>query len=155
MAVTLKTPFTVVNRRSGIKGSGDVLTGRWVQLDANGKVTTLDPTKGGSYFVVEGNILHTGSATDFSGATSTKYVNLPSVDAVGAIALAYGVFRVEVGPEGVLQSDANFAVGAPLYLDSSGRLITTAGSAIKVAVVESVTGTQNAWTSITIRTVSQ
>lgn len=156
MAVELLTPFSMVNRRTAIKGTNDILTGRWVQLDGAGKVTaSVDPTKGGSYLVLEGTLLHTGGVADFSGAASTVYTRLPSVDAVGALGIAYGIFRYHVGPEGVLQSDASFAVGVPVYLDSAGRLITTAGAALKVGVVEAVVGSTNAWTDITIRTVSQ
>jgi hypothetical protein len=156
MSIELLTPFSMVNRRTAIKGTNDVLTGRWVQLDSANKVTaSVDPTKGGSYLVLEGNLLHTGGPADFSGAASTLFTRLPSVDAVGALGVAYGIFRYHVGPEGVLQSDA-FTVGAPVYLDSAGRItLVNAGSAIKVGVIESVVGTTGAWTDVTIRTVSQ
>ena len=158
MAIELLTPFSMVNRRTAIKGTNDVLTGRWVQLDNAGKVASaVNPLLGDSYLVIEGNILHTGSPSDFtnSGITSAVFTRLPSSDAVGALGIAYGIFRYHVGPEGVLQSDSAFATGVAVYLDSSGRLITTAGSAVRVGVVESVVGNQNAWTDITIRTVSQ
>lgn len=156
MAVELLTPFSMVNRRTAIKGANDVLTGRWIQMDGVGKVTSaVDPTKGGSYLCIEGNLIHTGGVADFSGAASTVFTRLPSSDAVGALGVAYGVFRYHAGPEAVLQSDASFAVGVAVYLDSAGRLITTAGSAVKVGVVEAVVGSVNAWTDITIRTVSQ
>jgi predicted RecA/RadA family phage recombinase len=156
MSIELLTPFSMVTRRTAIKGANDVLTGRWVQLDGTNKVTAaVDPTKGGSYLVMEGNLLHTGGPTDFTGAASTVFTRLPSVDAVGALGIAYGVFRYHVGAEGVLQSDA-FTVGAPVYLDSAGRVtLVNAGSAIKVGVIEALVGSTAAWTDITIRTVSQ
>lgn len=156
MSIELLTPFSMVNRRTGIKGTNDVLTGRWVQLDGANKVTaSVDPSKGDSYLALEGNLIHTGGPADFSGAASTKFTNLPSVDAVGALGLAYGVFRYHVGPEGVLQADA-FTVSAPVYLDTAGRVtLASGGGAIKVGVVESLIGTVGAWTDVTIRTVSQ
>lgn len=156
MGVELLTPFSMVNRRTAIKGSNDVLTGRWIQMDSAGKVTaSVDPAKGGSYLCIEGNLIHTGLPTDFSGAASTVYTRLPSSDAVGALGIAYGVFRYHVGAEGVLQSDA-FTIGATVYLDTAGRVtLASGGGAIKVGVVESLVGTTAAWTDVTIRTVSQ
>ncbi len=156
MSIELLTPFSMVNRRTVIKGASDVLTGRWVQIDGSNKVTaSVDPTKGGSYLVLEGNLLHTGGPADFSGAASTKFTNLPSVDAVGALGVAYGVFRYHVGAEGVLQSDA-FTVGAKVFLDSAGRVtLVNAGSAVQVGTIEALVGTTGAWTDITIRTVAQ
>ena len=156
MSIELLTPFSMVNRRTVVKGTNDVLTGRWVQTDGSNKITSaVDPTKGGSVLVLEGNLLHTGLPTDFSGANSTVFTRLPSVDAVGAIGVAYGVFRYHVGPEGVLQSDA-FAVGDAVYLDTAGRVTkVNGGSAIKIGTIESLTGTTAAWTDVTLRTSGQ
>jgi len=156
MAVELLTPFSMVNRRTAIKGSTEVLTGRWVQMDGTNTVTaSVDPTKGDFYLALEGTELHVGGPSDFDvTANSTDFTYLPSVEAVGAIGVAYGQFRYHVGPEGVDQSVAAFAAGDTVYLDTYGRLNKTAGGSNKaVAVVESVTGTQSAYTDITVRTL--
>lgn len=156
MSIELLTPFSMVNRRTVTKGANDVLTGRWIQLDGSNKVTaSVDPNKGDSYLVLEGNLLHTGLPTDFSGAASTVFSRLPSVDAVGAIGVAYGVFRYHVGAEGVLQSDA-FAVGDAVFLDTAGRITkVNGGSAVKVGTIEALVGTAGAWTDVTLRTSGQ
>lgn len=155
MAVELLTPFSLVLRRTVLKGTADVLTGRWVQVDGNG--FTLAPASPGAplYLALEGNLVHTGGVADFDGSgNSTKSTALPSVGAVGAIGVAYGIYRYHVGPEGVLQSDA-LTVGAKVYADSAGRLtINASGTFGPVAIIEALTGTTAAWTDVVVRTLS-
>src|SRR4051812_48176072 len=132
MSVTLLSPFTQVFRRSAPKGTGDLLTGRWALVDASGQAVVPggDAAKPGKYLILEGNVGHKGTNLEFDSSTkaSTNSFSLPSVNAQGEVALAYGVFRYKVGPEAfdnvdVVNNGANYAVGKLLTDDAYGRLV--------------------------------
>jgi hypothetical protein len=158
MAVQLLTPFTMVNRRSAIKGAGDALTGRLTAVDSTGKLTAPGTQKQGLYLILEGNLIHTGSNTAFGAGpafASSSTVTLPSVAASGACAIAYGVFRYEVGPEGCDPTDAGIVAGALVQTDAAGRLVNAGATAANAfAVVETVTrdGATNI-TDLVVRTL--
>lgn len=162
MSVQLLSPFTQVFRRSAPKGSGDLLTGRWAIVDASGQAVVPgggQAGKPGAYLVLEGNLGHKGTGADFSTATSTKSFTLPSVVQSGEIALAYGVFRYEVGPEGfdnsdVLGTPASYDVGDLLTTDQYGRLVPAAGGN-ELVKIEAIAVDANGVTKATLRTLGK
>jgi hypothetical protein len=119
-----------------------LLTGRWVMV--NGSGLAVLPSAGflNSYFVCEGMRRHTGTPTDFgnagAGYASTVYENLPAPQASGQVALGYGIFRAEVGPEGTDPEDAVTVVGDLLKVDIYGRLVRGGNSTDAVAYCEGV-----------------
>lgn len=139
MSVRLVTPFTRVDRRSVPIGAGDILTGRWVALDANGLAVVPGSARKGLYLALEGNLLHVGGTADFGSSpfASTKSVVLPAVLTSGALALAYGAFVYEVGPEGCDPAHS-FTVGDLVATDNFGRLVAASGGN-EIAKVEAVT----------------
>lgn len=164
MAVELVTPYSQVLRRSAIKGASDILTGRVVAVNTSGQVVAPGTQRVGLYLALEGNLIHIGGnlAGDFGASTpfaSTNSKALPSVTPTGAIALAYGVFRYKVGPEG-FDPAATYTVGQLVRADADGRLVAVGGEAtgvdfqdVSYAVVESVS-TANARTSeLVLRTL--
>jgi hypothetical protein len=163
MAVDLLTPFSAVLRRSAQVASGSsALTGRWVKVNASNQVVAPGTTRQGCYLCLEGTLLHTGSNTEFGASTpfaSTKSAVLPSNAAAGACALAYGVFRYAVGPEGC-DPTATFAVNGLATIDNDGRLTPQAAGADaednSVAVVEGITldGASKV-TLLTVRTLGK
>lgn len=156
MAVELLTPFTSVNRRSVPKDSSTiVLTGRFYAINSSGNIVV--PTLGqvGVYLAVEGDRLHIGGPTEFTAGASTNYVLHPAVTATGHCALAYGIYRVKIGPEALSQA-LTFAVGQALKVDTLGRLTNdTVTDATTVAFIEAITGSAAAWTDVTIRTTGR
>jgi hypothetical protein len=156
MSVRLVTPFTQVNRRSVPIGAGALLTGRWATLDANGLaiVPGAVPVIGG-YLILEGSLIHVGDETDFSGSApyaSTDSNVLPSVAASGQVALAYGVFVFEVGPEGCDPTHA-FSPGDLVTIDAYGRIIAASGGN-QIGKVEAVSTDASALvTLLRIRTL--
>lgn len=139
MSVRLVTPFTRVDRRSAPIGSGDILTGRWVVLDASGLAVVPGAVRKGLYLALEGNLIHIGGTADFGSSpfASTKSEALPAVLASGALALAYGAFIYEVGPEGC-DPTHTFTVGDLVTTDNFGRIVA-ASSGNEIGKVEAVT----------------
>lgn len=168
LARVISPAFTQVPRISAIRyGQGGntpatLLTGRWCQLDANGNAAVVGTSRDladcqGLYWIIEGTHNHIGTTAEFDGTSkmSTNMVELPSVKAQGAVALVFGVFRGEVGPEGVDNSDhANYDAGDKLTIDQYGRLIVANGTTdLNVAVAETVTEDANGVTSLVFRTL--
>jgi hypothetical protein len=157
MAVELLTPFTAVNRRSAPKASSNpiILTGRFYAIDSTGSVALPALAAVGVYLAVEGDRLHIGSPSDFSAGASTNYVLHNAVTATGHIALAYGVYRVKIGPEAVDQA-ITLALNDKLKVDTLGRLTNaTVVDDNCIAYVEAFTGTTGAYTDVTIRTTGR
>lgn len=154
MTTEILSQFSETKRRSVSSGTSDLLTGRWMALDANGQaVVPGGADKEGLYLLLEGDLIHIGSPTDFgvSPFASTKTEALPTVQAVGAVALAYGIFRYRTGPEGC-KPDDTFAVGDAVGVDAFGRII--AGGTVKHAIVEAVTtDVGNNVTELVLRTL--
>ena len=141
MTTEILSPFSQTSRRSVTSSNKALLTGRWVAIDANGQAAYPGSAGdvNGLNLLLEGDSIHIGDPTEFGGSTpfaSTNEEKLPSVQAVGAVALAYGVFRYRTGPEGC-DPTATFAIGAAVSVDADGRIVTT--GAVKVAIVEAVT----------------
>jgi hypothetical protein len=155
MSCELLTPFTQALRRSAIKGES-LLTGRWAAIDANGQAVAPGAgSKRGLNLVLEGTHIHTGSNLDFGSAAamnSTKNEELPSVKAVGAVALAYGVFRYKVGPEGCDPAQS-YTVGDLLDVDAYGRLIPASDDGDEVGRVEAVATDANGVTELVVHTL--
>ena len=158
MSVTLLTPFSMVTRRGAPKGAGDALTGRWATVGSDGRLAAPGSQRLGLYLILEGNLIHTGIHTDFGligvGFASTKSVELPSVAAAGACALAYGVYRYQVGPQG-FDPAASYAVGDKVRSDAFGRIVPIGtlatddtGEDDAIATVEAIVVN----TSLTLRT---
>jgi hypothetical protein len=151
MSVMLLTPFTMVNRRSAPMGgitatynpSGNYLTGRWALINASGEavVPGIGHVKG-AYLVLEGNLGHNGDPTDFgadtTGYASTSSFELPSVQQSGELALAYGAFRYQTGPEGC-DPTQSFTVDGYVTLDGYGRIVPAGSAGVATGKVESVT----------------
>jgi len=152
MSVMLLTPFTMVNRRSAPMGgvlntynpAGDFLTGRWVIMTSSGEIQ-VPGTSGvrGAYLLLEGNLGHNGTAEQFgnsgTGYASTSSFELPSVQQSGECALVYGVFRFQVGPEGVNPADTGLqTVGNYWTIDGYGRIVAAASGGVAMGRVESV-----------------
>lgn len=164
MSVTLVTPFSQVTRRSAIKGSGDILTGRLVAVNSAGQVVAPGTQRVGLYLALEGNLIHVGSnlAGDFGASTpfaSTNAKALPSVTPTGAVALAYGVYRYTVGPEG-FDPAATYTVGQLVRSDADGRLVAVGAEAtgvdfqdVSYAVVEAVSVANSRTSELTVRTL--
>lgn len=164
MAVELVTPFSQVLRRSAIKGSGDILTGRVVAVNSTGQVVSPGTQRLGLYLALEGNLIHIGGnlSTDFGAASpfaSTNAKALPSVVPTGACALAYGVFRYRVNAEG-FDPAATYTVGQAVRTDADGRLVAigaeATGTAIQdvaYAVVESVSIANSRTSELIVRTI--
>lgn len=159
MSVKLLTPFTTVSRRSAPMPSDgdDILTGRWAIVDENGEVVPVGTEAGkpGAYLVLEGNVSHKGSGADFDGTTkeSTDSFELPSVVQSHEIALAYGVFRYEVGPEGFNNSAIPDA-GDLVTTDAYGRLVATTGGD-EIAKVEAITTDDDGVVTAVVRTLGK
>lgn len=157
MGAQLLSQFTNTHRRSAIRGSDELLSGRWAAIDANGQAVLPGAgSKIGLYWLLEGNRQHIGSPTDFGGSPfpSTNFVELPAVQASNAVALVYGDFRAEVGPEGV-DPAAAYNVRDELEVDNFGRLVPLAAG-VTAAVVEAVTTDVGGnVTSLTFRSVAQ
>ena len=155
MAVKILSHFTATQRRSAPRGTGDLLTGRWAAVDANGQAVVPGAgSKIGLYLVLEGNLIHIGSPTDFdtSPFPSTNSEQLPANKASNQVALAYGVFRYEVGPEGC-NPGASYSVRDLVTSDNFGRLITTTDEELALGSVEAVTtDTSSNVTKLVIRT---
>lgn len=143
MSVNLLTPFTMVPRRSAPVASGVTLfTGRWATINAAGEAVL--PTAGGvGLLVLEGNKIAKEGTTFGAGPTFTpaESIALPSnaAAASNSVALAYGVFRFDVGPEGF--DVTGLAVEDGLELDAAGRLVKLA-SGTRVATVEAVSASK-------------
>jgi len=156
MSVMLLSPFTQVFRRSAPKGVGDVLSGRWFAVDASGQVVPPVAGSAGNYLCLEGNRGHKGSNLEFAAGpafASTNSFTLPSVVQSGECALAYGVFRYEVGPEGCDPLAVGLqTVGTPVAVDGAGRLVVAAGPAAVIGKVEAVATDVNGITKLTVRT---
>ena len=154
----LLTPFSQVLRRSAPKGSADILTGRWVAVDANGQVVPRGTTEiMGLYLAIEGNLVHTGDNTQFDGSgNSTKSSELPSVKQSGECALAYGVFRYRVGPEGCVPG-STYTVDGLVTVDAAGRVVPLGGGDKDTAIakVEAVTTDGNGVTELVLRTLGR
>jgi hypothetical protein len=134
------TPFTSVKRRSAPIGGSDILTGRWVTINGSGLVVAPGSAAPDAlYLALEGSQIHVGSPTDFGSSPypSTNFNELPSVVASGQLALAYGQFIYEVGPEGC-DPTHTFSVGDLVTSDAYGRLVA-AGGGNQIGVIESVT----------------
>ena len=163
MGVMLLTPFTMVNRRSAPMGgtsvwnpAGNFLTGRWGVENSSGEID-LPGTNAirGIYLILEGNLGHNGTNLQFgnaaAGFASTSSFELPSVQQSGELALAYGVFRYQVGPEGC-DPLATFTVGHYVSVDQYGRIIPSGSSEDVIGKVESVTSNASGVTELVIRT---
>lgn len=155
--VELLSPFTMVHRRS-LPQQVDILTGRWAMQNNTGRAAVPGAAaKFGLYLVLEGALLHTGSNLDFglvgTGFASTEFVRHPTVGAVGEVALAYGIFRFRVGPEG-FDPLVGYNVGDFVEVDNFGRLILfTGGAAPRVAKVEAVATDAGGITELTLLTL--
>jgi hypothetical protein len=151
MAVNLLTPFTQVLRRSVPVASGvSPITGRWVSTDASG--AAILPTAAGQgnvSLVVEGIQQPSVDATFDASNVPSLLISLPSSVASGQVALAYGIFRYSVGPEGFTAAVASANPGQLLYVTTAGILDTTAGAGKAVAVVEYASATL-----LTVRTLA-
>lgn len=139
MAVEILSQFSETKRRSVISSSGTLLTGRWVTIDSNGQAALPGAANvKGLYLLLEGDYIHIGDPTDFGTAPfdSTSKEELPSNKAVGAVAIAYGIFRYRTGPEGC-DPAATFNVGDAVSVDQYGRIV--AATTVENAIVEGVT----------------
>lgn len=164
MAVELLTPMSQVTRRSAPIGGSDILTGRLVAINSSGQVVAPGTQRVGLYLALEGNKIHVGgnAASDFGATTpfaSTNSKTLPSVAPTGAIALAYGVYRYKVGPEGV-DPAATYTVGQLVRSDADGRLVAVGAEATGVdvqdvasAVVEGVSTVNSRVSELVVRTL--
>lgn len=164
MAVTLVTPFYQVTRRSAIKGTASVQTGRLVAVNSAGQVVSPGTQRLGLYLAFEGDIIHIGGnlSTDFGASSpfsSTNFTTLPAGAATGAVALAYGVYRYTVGPEG-FDPAATYTVGQVVRADADGRLVAVGAEAsgtavqdVAYAVVESVSVANSRTSELTVRTL--
>jgi hypothetical protein len=159
MTVELVTPFSQVLRRSVPADSAfQALTGRLAFVDANGKAVAPGTQRIGLYLVLEGKVNHIGVRTEFgAGPTflSTNAVALPMVAQTGHVALAYGIFRYKVGPEG-RDPAATYNVGDLVTSDAAGRLVVVSGADaddVAFGVVEVGAGATEA--DITIRTLGR
>lgn len=139
MSVRLVTPFTHVDRRSAPKGTPDLLTGRWAILDSSGDAVVPGAVRKGLYLTLEGNRIHIGTNLEFGSSPfdSTNSELLPAVVASNAVALAYGVFIYEVGPEGC-DPLHSFTVGDLVATDNFGRIVAASGGN-ELGKVEAVT----------------
>lgn len=151
--IELLSPFTMVQRRSLAQGDDSLLTGRWAMQDNTGRaVVPGAAAKFGLYLILEGELLHTGSNVEFgAGPTflSTRFERHPTVGAVGECALAYGIFRFRVGPEGFDPLD-NYVVGNYVEVDDAGRLVPfAAGAAPRAARIEAVETNAAGFTQLT------
>lgn len=151
--------FTGVDRRSTTVADGvtHLLSGRWAVIDANGQAKYPGAgDKLGMYLVLEGTHRHIGDNTEFGAAphNSTNAVELPSVKAAGAVALAYGVFRYRVGPEGCNPAET-FNVEDMVTVDAYGRVIPSAVAGDEVARVEAVSTDANGVTELVLRTLGK
>lgn len=157
MAVELLTPFTMVNRRSAPKpAANDVLTGRWIALDTDGTVVAPGTKNvAGLYLCIEGSLGHKGTNLEFgnsgAGYASTKSFEYPSVKQSNECALAYGVFRYKVGPEGC-DPAATFAVDDLITIDAYGRVVPATTGDETMGKVEAVATNDNGVTELTVRT---
>jgi hypothetical protein len=166
MSVMLLTPFTMVNRRSVPMGGGDTvfnptddfLTGRWCVINASGEaVLPGNYHKVGAYLILEGNLGHNGTAEQFGNAStgfaSTSSFELPSTQQSGELALAYGVFRYQVGPEGC-DPTRTFTVDGYVSIDGYGRIVPAGTGDCATGKVEAVTtdGSGNV-SQLVIRTI--
>jgi hypothetical protein len=148
----------MVNRRSAPKHAGvDVLTGRWFALNNAAEVILPGSSnKPGLYLAVEGNLGHKGTNLDFgnagAGYASTVSFIYPSVQQSNECALAYGVFRYEVGPEGCDPADAGLVTDALVTVDQYGRIITAGSGDVAMGKVEAVTRDANGVTKLVVRT---
>ncbi len=138
MAVSIINPgLNEVPRASRSKlAATDILSGRWVFVDASERCVLPGSQASGLFLALEGNLIHTGTATDFGGSpfASTAAVSLPSAVANNEVALAYGNFLYVVGPEGCDPSAAlnNGVLAKP---DAFGRLIVASGQADATCVI--------------------
>lgn len=144
MAVELLTPFSQVTRRSiAVKANVTPLTGTWVSTDTNGEA--ILPSAAGvsaAGLVLEGLAQPSVNATFDSNNAASATVAMPSAVAANQIAVAYGIFRFKVGPEGYTTAVESTSPGDLLYVTTAGKLDTTAGAGKAVAVVETASATQ-------------
>lgn len=155
MSCEIKSILSLVQRRSAPAGATQILTGRLVTLNVNGEAVYPGAgTKRGLYLVLEGTHIHKGTNLEF-GTTpfnSTNAEELPAAKASKQVALAYGIFRYTVGPEGC-DPAASLSVGALVEVDAAGRLIAVTTADNAMGKVEAVTTDANGITSLTIRTL--
>jgi len=144
MSVQLLTPFTQVDRRSAaVYTSVKPVSGSWVTTNSSGEaILPTSAGQGNVSFVLEGIRQPTLAATIANTGIASEYVDLPSAVAANQVALAYGIFRFEVGHEGYIAAVETADPGDLLYVDTNGRLSKTAGAGIAVAVVESASATR-------------
>lgn len=144
MSVQLLTPFTQVDRRSAAVATGvKPLSGTWISKNAAGEA--ILPTAAGQgnvELVLEGLSKPSEKATFDGSNVPSAIVDLPSAVAANQVALAYGIFRFEVGPEGFTTAVETATPGTLLYVTTAGKLDTTAGAGIAVAVVESASASK-------------
>lgn len=144
MSIQLLTPFTQVNRRSMAVAAGVTpTTGLWVSQNAAGEA--ILPASAGQGLVslaIEGLRKPSETATFDGSNIPSAYASLPSAVAANQVAVAYGVFRFEVGPEGFTTAVESTSPGDLLYVTTAGKLDTTAGAGVAVAVVESASATK-------------
>jgi hypothetical protein len=138
MAVTIINPgLAAVPRMSRSKlAATDILSGRWVFVDATERCVLPGSQASGLFLALEGNLIHDGLATDFGSSpfASTKAVSLPSAVANNEVALAYGNFVYTVGAEGC-DPAAALVNGALAKPDAFGRLIVASGQADATCVI--------------------
>jgi len=138
MSVQLLTPFTQVDRRSAAAASGvKPLTGIWVSQNAAGEVILPTSAGQGNVSLVLEGLTIPGKAATFTAGVPSILVDLPSAIAANQVALAYGIFRFEVGHEGFVDAVETASPGDLLYVHTTGQLSKTAGAGVAVAVVES------------------
>ena len=159
MGLTLVTPgFTNALRRSKARASGvDILTGRWVALDASGRVILPGARRLGLYLALEGNINHIGGTADFGSSpfASTKTSELPSAVASNEVALVFGSMVYEVGPEGC-DPTAALNIDVLVATDNFGRLVIAAGEDTAIGIVEArLVDGGGLTTKLTVRTFGQ
>lgn len=161
MAVTIINPgLNEVPRMSRPKASAtSILSGRWVFVDSTNRVVAPGSQASGLFLALEGDLIHTGSATDFgavgTGYASTVYSQLPSAVANNEVALAYGSFVYTVGAEGC-DPAAALVNGALAKPDAYGRLVLASGQtdATCVILARSVDGGGNT-TLLTVRSLGK
>lgn len=149
MAVNIVSPgMTLVTRRSKPADTtsfpSGVLSGRWVALNASGRAILPGTQRRGLYLALEGQLIHTGSASAFgavgTGYASTTFTTLPSGVASNEVALVKGPFVFSVGPEGVDPTAAgSMLVGTEVASDAYGRLVNVGSEDTAIGMIESVT----------------
>jgi hypothetical protein len=145
MAVMLLTPFTQVSRRSVQVASGVLpVSGRWISTNATGLAALPAAGSPNVSLVIEGLRAASVEATFDGSNVPSAFASFSSAVAANAIAVAYGVFRFEVGPEGFATEVETALPGTALYVDAAGVLVSTppAGTPVAVALVETASTTK-------------